>query len=50
MSGKIAVLGCGTMAGALVGGLIDAGQIKAEDVVGPRDRRPIATKSPTLWV
>ena len=33
MSGKIAVLGCGTMAGALVGGLIDAGQIKAEDVV-----------------
>lgn len=33
MSGKIAVLGCGTMAGALVGGLIDAGQMKAEDVV-----------------
>ncbi|AOH45344.1 pyrroline-5-carboxylate reductase [Propionibacterium sp. NM47_B9-13] len=33
MSGKIAVLGCGTMAGALVGGLIDAGTVKAEDVV-----------------
>ena len=33
MSGKIAVLGCGTMAGALIGGLIDAGAIQAEDVV-----------------
>ncbi|MSS45009.1 pyrroline-5-carboxylate reductase [Cutibacterium sp. WCA-380-WT-3A] len=33
MSGKIAVLGCGTMAGALVEGLISAGTVRAEDVV-----------------
>ncbi|MGK2310060.1 pyrroline-5-carboxylate reductase [Cutibacterium sp. V947] len=33
MSGKIAVLGCGTMAGALIGGLIDAGTVTADDVV-----------------
>lgn len=33
MSGKVAVLGCGTMAGALIGGLIDADTIKADDVV-----------------
>ncbi|MDO4412804.1 pyrroline-5-carboxylate reductase [Cutibacterium sp.] len=33
MSGKVAVLGCGTMAGALIGGLIDAGTLKADDVV-----------------
>ncbi|WCC80235.1 pyrroline-5-carboxylate reductase [Cutibacterium equinum] len=33
MRGKIAVLGCGTMAGALIGGLIDAGTITADDVV-----------------
>lgn len=33
MSGKVAVLGCGTMAGALIGGLIDADTVKADDVV-----------------